>query len=115
MYELVYDLKGAKVELIVTPGFSPGYSSGSPSLRGSSPTAPGLSTFSHWLLLSGRSPPSTCGREITLVPLTEHAQDIFGFNCRLADAEVGGKSTFKFGRIFEELAKGKKKLFSDKD
>merc|ERR1719186_1510380 len=37
-----FDLKGAKLELVVTPGFPPGYTSGSPSPTGSAPVSPWL-------------------------------------------------------------------------
>ena len=35
-----YDLKGAKLDLVVTQGFPPGYSSGSPAPPGSAPASP---------------------------------------------------------------------------
>jgi len=79
-----YDLKGAKLDLVVTQGFPPGYSSGSPAPPGSAPASPWVN-----LCLLG-SPPSpyigsslggvllSPAETITLAALTEHAQDIFG-------------------------------------
>merc|ERR1719318_2227777 len=79
-----YDLKGAKLDLVVTQGFPPGYSSGSPAPPGSAPASPWVN-----LSLLG-SPPSSyigssCGGlllpsagSLTVAALTEHAQDIFG-------------------------------------
>jgi len=78
-----YDLKGAKLELVVVHGFPPGYSSGSPAPSGAVPSSPWLN-----LCLLG-SPPPYVGSgfggillppsgSLTLAALTEHAQDIFG-------------------------------------
>jgi len=79
-----YDLKGAKLDLVVTPGFPPGYTSGSPSPTGSTPVSPWLN-----LCLLGSPPSAYIGSNLaglllpsseplTLAALTEHAQDIFG-------------------------------------
>jgi len=79
-----YDLKGAKLDLVVTQGFPPGYSSGSPAPPGSSPASPWVN-----LCLLGSPPSPYIGSSlggvllppaetITLAALTEHAQDIFG-------------------------------------
>jgi len=79
-----YDLKGAKLELVVVHGFPPGYSSGSPAPSGAVPSSPWVN-----LCLLGSSPApyigSRCGGlllppsgSLTLAALTEHAQDIFG-------------------------------------
>merc|ERR1719290_697942 len=79
-----YDLKGAKLEFVVVHGFPPGYSSGSPAPSGAVPSSPWVN-----LCLLGSPPPSyigsSCGGlllppsgSLTLVALTEHAQDIFG-------------------------------------
>jgi len=78
-----YDLKGAKLELVVTQGFPPGYSSGSPAPAGSAPASPWVN-----LCLLGSPPSHYIGSSlggillpaetITLSALAEHAQDIFG-------------------------------------
>merc|ERR1712059_71419 len=79
-----YDLTGAKLQLIVTPGFPPGYSSGSPGLaNGPSPSCPWVnislvncppakyvkSTKAGLLLPAG--PPTTTS-------LLDRVRDIFG-------------------------------------
>jgi len=80
----LYDLKGAKLELVVAPGFPAGYSSGSPSPTGASPASPWVN-----LCLLGSPPSSYIGsnlaglllpssEQLTVSVLTEHAQDIFG-------------------------------------
>merc|ERR1711974_234364 len=86
-----YDLKGAKLELVVTPGDST-----APAPAGSS-SGPGSNPASDWinLVLLG-SPPSTyvgshlaglllpSSQSVDLATLTEHAQDIFGlYNVKL--------------------------------
>jgi len=79
-----YDLKGAKLELVVTQGFPPGYSSGSPAPSGAAPASPWVN-----LCLLGTAPSAYIGSSsaglllppsgsLTLAALTEHAQDIFG-------------------------------------
>ena len=65
-----YDLKGAKLDLVVTQGFPPGYSSGSPA-PGSAPASP----WANLCLLVGVLLPSA--EIITLAALDENAQDIF--------------------------------------
>merc|ERR1719481_2480556 len=79
-----YDLKGAKLELVVVHGFPPGYTAGSPAPSGAVPSSPWLN-----MCLLGSPPPSYIGSRlgglllppsglITLAALTEYAQDIFG-------------------------------------
>ena len=78
-----YDLKGAKLDLVVTQGFPPGYSSGSPAPPGSAPASPWVnlcllgSPPSHYIgsSLGGVLLPSA--EIITLAALDENAQDIF--------------------------------------
>merc|ERR1719189_3498439 len=85
-----YELKGAKLELQVTPG-------GSPVLGAASVTSsgPGCNPASGWvnLVLLGPAPPAYIGSNLAGViltdsvdcaALTEHAQDIFGlYNVKL--------------------------------
>jgi len=79
-----YDLKGAKLELVVVHGFPPGYTAGSPAPSGAVPSSPWLN-----MCLLGSPPPSYIGSRLgglllpssgllTLAALTEYAQDIFG-------------------------------------
>ena len=87
-----YDLKGAKLELTVTPGGAP--------IRGSTPpgsaSGPGCNPAAEWvnLVLLGAPPPSYVGSNhagvilndasLDVSALTEHAQDVFGlYNVRL--------------------------------
>ena len=85
-----YDLKGAKLELVVTHGFPAGFSAGSPGGGVAVPAAPwcnlillGAAPAPH--VGSGRAglllPP---GPPLSLAQLTEHAQDVFGlYNTKL--------------------------------
>jgi len=78
-----YELKGAKLELVVRKGFPPGYSTGSPGPAGAVPLVPWVN-----LCLLG-SPPPYIGSNmaglllptsspLTITSLTEYAQDVFG-------------------------------------
>merc|ERR1712241_538711 len=85
-----YDLKGAKLELVVTPGDSSAPVSGSSSGPGSNPASGWIN-----LVLLGASPSTYVGsnlagillpsaQSVDITTLTEHAQDIFGlYNVKL--------------------------------
>lgn len=78
-----YELKGAKLELVVRKGFPPGYSTGSPGPAGVVPLVPWVNlcllgspspyigSNMAGLLLPTSSP-------LTITSLTEYAQDVFG-------------------------------------